>query len=179
MRFILGMHVWDKIFNQNDKIYIAEMHEQGVKDARSMGFLPASINAVIGDQGDPAVVERWIEETGGNFDFIIDDGGHLNYQILTSFNILWGKALKPGGIYFIEDLQVTRRRYTDGNDHDPRVPDVIKDWIEQLMLPRHLTKESLPIWKHKIPSGVKWISCQNHMCAIAKCKEKDIARCTT
>lgn len=65
-----------------------------------------------GDQGNASAVEQWVVESGGDFDFVIDDGGHFNNQILTTFDILWNKALKKGGIYFIEDLQVLRARTT-------------------------------------------------------------------
>jgi hypothetical protein len=49
-----------------------------------------------------------VEQSGGNFDFIIDDGGHTNEQNFNSFMVLFQKALKPGGQYVIEDLQTSR-----------------------------------------------------------------------
>eukprot|EP01034_Spumella_vulgaris_P037638 gene37638-46433_t len=58
------------------------------------------------DQGDVKTVESWVVQSGGGFHAIIDDGGHQNNQIKTSFDILFEKALLPGGLYFIEDLQV-------------------------------------------------------------------------
>lgn len=66
------------------------------------------IQVVTGDQSDIPTLHKWINQTGGNFDVIIDDGGHANHQIYNSFHLLFFKALKPGGAYFIEDLQVTR-----------------------------------------------------------------------
>ena len=38
------------------------------------------------------------------FDAIIDDGGHMPYQNKASFDYLFGRALKPGGVYVIEDI---------------------------------------------------------------------------
>jgi hypothetical protein len=49
-----------------------------------------------GDQGNVTVLNRWIKESGGKFHVIIDDGGHRNSQIKTSFDVLFEKALLPG-----------------------------------------------------------------------------------
>ncbi len=40
----------------------------------------------------------------GCFDAIIDDGGHQPYQNKASFEYLFPRALKPGGVYVIEDI---------------------------------------------------------------------------
>ncbi len=42
------------------------------------------------------VLNEWIEQSGGEFNVIIDDGGHTNSQIKTSFDVLFEKALLPG-----------------------------------------------------------------------------------
>lgn len=63
---------------------------------------------VTGDQANQATLEKWLETTKGGFDVILDDGGHTNPQIWNSFQFLFYKALKPGGIYFIEDIHVGR-----------------------------------------------------------------------
>lgn len=57
----------------------------------------------IGDQSDPNFLESFMTETGGDFDIIIDDGGHTMTQQKTSLAVLW-EAVKPGGMYFVEDL---------------------------------------------------------------------------
>ena len=49
-----------------------------------------------GDQANVDDLRRWITESGGKFHFIIDDGGHQNYQIKKSFDILYHEALLPG-----------------------------------------------------------------------------------
>lgn len=40
----------------------------------------------------------------GQFDIIVDDGGHYFDQIRTSFEVLFKDALAPGGLYVIEDV---------------------------------------------------------------------------
>ena len=42
----------------------------------------------------------------GPFDFIIDDGSHLNAHQIQTFGILW-PHLKDGGAYVVEDLQTS------------------------------------------------------------------------
>ena len=66
------------------------------------------INTLIGSQADTSTLQQWVEKSGGKFDVILDDGGHKNHEIITTFNILYDKALLPGGYCFIEDLQVRR-----------------------------------------------------------------------
>ena len=48
-------------------------------------------------------LNRFKSEHGGDFDMIIDDGGHTMEQMQTSLNHLWD-SLKSGGVYVIEDL---------------------------------------------------------------------------
>lgn len=56
------------------------------------------IDIVIGDQEDPELLESL-----GNFDIIIDDGGHTMKQQIKSFEVLW-KHVNSGGVYVLEDL---------------------------------------------------------------------------
>jgi hypothetical protein len=58
------------------------------------------------DQGNPHELKQFIELTGGEFDIIIDDGGHLMNEQITSFLLLF-PALRSGGIYIIEDLHTS------------------------------------------------------------------------
>jgi hypothetical protein len=56
--------------------------------------------------GDQAIQEFWhgfIKEHGSYWDIIIDDGSHVNTDIITTFCCLWPEV-KPGGFYAIEDL---------------------------------------------------------------------------
>lgn len=55
------------------------------------------------DQADPAALTAFIEELGGAYDLILDDGGHTMEQQLVSFHTLW-PHVNPGGVYVIEDI---------------------------------------------------------------------------
>ncbi len=58
------------------------------------------------DQASVNDLHAFILTVGGNFDIIIDDGGHRMNQQITSFNTLF-KYLKSGGLYIIEDLHTS------------------------------------------------------------------------
>eukprot|EP00979_Chaetoceros_neogracilis_P014711 scaffold4826_cov274-Chaetoceros_neogracile.AAC.40 len=77
-------------------------------DLKEQGQLEG-LNILVGDQGNPEVLDELIEKSGGDFDVIIDDGGHTNCQIWTSLEKLW-PTIKRGGSYFIEDMQVAHMR---------------------------------------------------------------------
>jgi len=56
-----------------------------------------------GDQSDPILLDKAQEIAGGTFDAILDDASHLGCFTARSFAHLFPKALKPGGVYIIED----------------------------------------------------------------------------
>lgn len=64
----------------------------------------------IANQEDPKALAEFIKKVGGNFDIIIDDGGHTMNQQITSFKVLF-PHVKSGGIYIIEDLHTSYHKY--------------------------------------------------------------------
>jgi len=69
----------------------------------------SKIKAIQGDQGDREFLEgEFLDRTnGGNFDVIIDDGGHHYEQQTISYEVLFDKALQPGGLYLLEDIETS------------------------------------------------------------------------
>ncbi|UNI23682.1 hypothetical protein JDV02_009488 [Purpureocillium takamizusanense] len=84
----------------------------------------ANAHVYIGDQADAAFLEQFASETAqsGQFDVVVDDGGHTMEQQITSLVHLW-PIVKPGGIYVIEDLQTS---YWEGYGGDPMATDRAK-----------------------------------------------------
>lgn len=63
--------------------------------------IPGKIDIYIGDQANTDFLDMLIDKHGP-WDIILDDGGHTNNQIITSFQRLFPK-LNEGGTYLIED----------------------------------------------------------------------------
>ena len=118
---------------------------------------------------------------------IIDDGGHSNKQIDVSFRLLW-PMVKPGGLYFMEDL-VCGRGYPYDDLNHVAIADKIKDYMEQLMYDSRYPNAPDPkqhikwgpwkngynpsvkaIGKWKMPEDVAWILCQAEACVLKKCE---------
>lgn len=62
------------------------------------------IRVLIGDQSNPADLQKLVDMAGGGFDIIIDDCSHRIEDQLFSAHYLMG-YLKDGGIYCIEDIR--------------------------------------------------------------------------
>lgn len=87
---------------------------------------------VHGDQGQTAFWDKFTHFYGGDgFDIILDDGSHINTDIIVSFIALW-QHVKPGGFYAIEDLNTAY-----GGDYfvKPNLPnhlDFIKGKLDEI-----------------------------------------------
>lgn len=147
--------------------WLAEWDETCVKKARENALLE-DVSTVTGDQGNASVLQSWIQRSGGDFDIIIDDGGHKNAQIKTSFDNLW-PTLKPGGLYFLEDLQVGRNPGFQKNSEDhPVMSSIIQSWIEQLLIEKRFQVIPEDVQMHPLPEDVHFIFCQREACVLGK-----------
>jgi len=95
---------------------------------------------MAGDQAKPEFWTAFIEKNGGSFDVIVDDGGHYDYQIITSFTCLWPHIV-PGGLYCIEDLAVAYGGSPFTNAGWQNHMDFVKDKLDDIN--RHPHIESL------------------------------------
>ena len=141
------------------ELWEAEYNGDCVENAKNNGMLNG-INTLVGDQGNVSVLDEWIATSNGNFDVIIDDGGHQNCQIWQSFMKLW-PTVKPGGLYFIEDMQVARRAdakifTTTVCGSDLLVPDKMKAFVDDL------------IYDTSRKSDLEFIFCQSEACVLGK-----------
>ena len=58
------------------------------------------------DQGDPGQLRVVAEQIGAAF-AIIDDGSHIPEHQLLTFDLFFEAVLEPGGLYIIEDIEVS------------------------------------------------------------------------
>jgi hypothetical protein len=89
--------MWAAYFSKG-KVYGIDFHD---KTALSRG----RIKVLQCSQTDRARLAE-IGETYGPFDFVIDDGSHVNSEQVASFGVLW-RFIKDGGAYIIEDVQTS------------------------------------------------------------------------
>jgi hypothetical protein len=94
-----SIRMWRDFFGRSSKLTFLD-----VDPACKALALPGTV-VRIGDQADP----DFLNEVGGirgPFDLIIDDGGHMMNQQITSFSTLW-PHLKDGGLYVVEDTHTS------------------------------------------------------------------------
>lgn len=96
-----GSLLWQEYFP------CAEIYGIEKKDAAVHTTGAESIHTAQGDQEDTQFLQDFVQQTGGGFSLIIDDGGHTPEQQLNSYKILFAQALLPGGTYIIEDIETS------------------------------------------------------------------------
>lgn len=165
--------LWQYLLGNIGDLWMAEYDVPCVEKFIAGGHMNG-FRLVSGDQGDPDVLRRWVKETGGEFDVIIDDGSHKNKDIKATFDVLFNEALRPGGLYFIEDLQVsTNPPWMEG--FRSTMSTVIQAWAENLMIPRDGSCSGPPteftqaiLAEYPMPSTLMWLACQREACVFFK-----------
>lgn len=185
-----SVSLWQDLLGINGELWEAEHDSNCIENARRLSHLKG-VNVVTGDQQNSATLKSWVKETGGQFDVIIDDGAHSNTAIMQTFLNLFDAALKPGGLYFIEDLSSSRHgssgQYWHGEDGagEDAVIDVLMAWIDQLLSPPPSFQGSEAKFpyihtmrkRYPLPIKIKWIFCQFEACVISKCEHDDANKC--
>lgn len=64
------------------------------------------LKTFVADQANRAQLKSFIDIYGGDFDIILDDGGHTMKQQQVSLGYLF-KYVKPGGYYIIEEVHTS------------------------------------------------------------------------
>ena len=78
-------------FLPNADIWMADANAECVeaKKAEIYSLGNGRVTVVVGDQGDEQTLKSWLNQAGGQFDVIIDDGGHYNNQQWQTLKHLW------------------------------------------------------------------------------------------
>lgn len=85
----------------------------------------------LANQESPEELQKVVAKTGGEFDIIIDDGGHTMNQQIVSFRTLF-PYVKSGGIYIIEDLHTSYWREYGGGGRGLTTIHFLKTLIDDL-----------------------------------------------
>ena len=83
------------------------------------------------DQQNRTALEKFVQETGGAFDIILDDGGHMMQQQIVSFLTLF-PHVKKGGMYIIEDLHTSYWSSYGGGNHTATTISFLKKLIDDV-----------------------------------------------
>lgn len=96
--------IWDEYFTHpKTQLYFMDNNKDCYNYAQG---LSSRCSLHIIDQANRSQLLKFTETIDTDFDIIIDDGGHMMHQQITSFNTLF-PALKKGGLYIIEDLHTS------------------------------------------------------------------------
>jgi demethylmacrocin O-methyltransferase len=100
-----SLKLWTDYFERCDVYCI----DNDLARIEEYGYTPHDrIKIFQGDQSSEYSLLDACQKIGvDKFDIIIDDGSHIGDHIMTTFNTLFEKYLKPGGVYFIEDYPNT------------------------------------------------------------------------
>lgn len=98
-----SMKIWQNYFKNANHIYgigyknYQKQYKEKVNDNTTL---------FMGDQSNKVFLSKFIEDSGGKFDLVIDDGSHVPSHIEISFEELWG-CLNDDGLYIIEDVETS------------------------------------------------------------------------
>lgn len=90
---------WKKYFGKKARIYGIDINPHCKKLEEDQ------IRVLIGDQGDPSFLKK-IKETIPKIDIVIDDGGHMMNQQITTFKEIYN-IIDENGVYICEDLHTS------------------------------------------------------------------------
>jgi hypothetical protein len=96
--------------------YFAQAQVIGLDNRDKSEISGERLTVLRGDQSDPGLLRRILEQVGG-LDIVIDDGSHVSSDVLASFHVLF-PALPVGGWYVIEDLHTSYWRPFGGEHLD-------------------------------------------------------------
>lgn len=102
-----SLKMWAKFFPKSEIMGI-DLYDKSLLDYRR-------IKTFQGNQSDEIFLSQF-----DNLDIVIDDGSHINSDIIASFEYLYPR-LNPGGYYCVEDIHVSGiEQY-----HNPKFPTTI------------------------------------------------------
>lgn len=99
----IGVKEGDSLLMWKDYFHKGEIFGLEYNPEPLIDFSHEKIRVYIGDQTDLHLLSQ-ITEEAGPFDIIIDDASHVVSHQQASFDFLFPKALKSGGLYVMEDL---------------------------------------------------------------------------
>ena len=115
--------LWRKLL-PNTELWEADIDARCIKK-HQISMLQQGIHTLVGNQRDPADLQRWIETSRSEFDAIIDDGSHLNADIMSTFDALWPQLQTlPSTVPSLDHVRRLRAKLIAAGKPQARLPDV-------------------------------------------------------
>jgi hypothetical protein len=93
-----SLEVAQKLFSPESLISGLDIDKQ----CANLSSILSDVNIFIGSQSDEKILNKIVSEHNKKFDVIIDDGSHLQSDMIFTFTRLF-QFLNDGGVYLIED----------------------------------------------------------------------------
>jgi hypothetical protein len=93
-----SLEVAQKLFSPKSLISGLDIDEQ----CKNLSKILNNVKIFIGSQSDEKILNKIVSEHNEKFDVIIDDGSHLQSDMIFTFTRLF-QFLNDGGVYLIED----------------------------------------------------------------------------
>jgi len=120
-----SLQMWKKYFGPQARIIGVDVNPACLE------FTEDQIEVRIGDQADQGFLEELADEFGP-FDILLDDGGHMMNQQLTTFETLYPHIISTG-VYLCEDLHTSYwEEYGGGCQREGTFIEFSKGLIDQL-----------------------------------------------
>ena len=114
-----SLKMWAKYFPKSEVLGI-DLYDKSLLDYRR-------IQTFRGSQTDEKFLSQF-----DNLDIIIDDGSHINEDVIKSFEILFPK-LNAGGYYCIEDLENSYWKESGGDETNLLAPNTMMNYFKSLI----------------------------------------------
>jgi hypothetical protein len=100
-----SLKLWDDYFT-NASLILGLAYMEGTDELpQRLEGVRHNVSLHFGDQSKVETMQALVDY--GPFDVIIDDGSHIPEHVMFSLYSLWDRAVKPGGLYVIEDVETS------------------------------------------------------------------------
>jgi demethylmacrocin O-methyltransferase len=140
-----SLEMWERYF-PNAQIF-------GVDVADKSSMNRARVKTLVADQARRDQLQKAVDASGGNYDILMDDGGHTMDQQQVSLGFLF-KFVKPGGYYVLEDVHTSLPEIHQGFAVDPDGDNATLKMIDTFMRHRPATFES----KYMLPQEKQYLN---------------------
>lgn len=120
-----SLKIWKDYLHSESEIYGVEINPDPLKS-----FNQKNTEIFYGSQTDLLFLTSIINKIG-KVDIIIDDGGHTNSQLKTTFNYLFEYGLQDNGLYIMEDLGTSYwYKWSGGLNNENSIINFLKQKID-------------------------------------------------